>query len=184
MVTFNKIFEGQTNSDSLNQSIAFKGADFLLINSPDLQLGEGYIFGAEISISVPGLGSKKIPLTIDFADTAILIRIPIEFSYQRFESFLIFNTPERINLSIYAISLNCTLPDIKEEIDKLSQKLNTLENEIKFIQNQNRFLEAKVIIIESLIRDLSASSGASNNSDLPPVDAPNTPTLNPALVQK
>jgi len=106
-------------TNKISRSKVFTGKDFLLINSPDLRQGEGFIFGGALAISVPGLGEKQVPLTAELAETNLLIKIPREFDRQKFNQQVLFLLTESLNLSIYAIGLDWNLLDIKERVEEL-----------------------------------------------------------------
>lgn len=175
MTAIDLVYQGVPKTNVINRSNLFSGKDFLLINSPNLALGEGFIFGGALAIDVPGLGEKQIPLNAELADTNLLIKIPIEFSRQKFNQQFLFLLTESINLSIYAIGLNCNLIDIKERVEELESQQNETLTKLDRI-------EQKLNSLDLAVKALSSSIANSTTNNLPaPIEQPSLPSSNRVL---
>ena len=144
MTVINLIYQEIPPTNKISRSKVFTGKDFLLINSPDLARGEGFIFGGALAIDVPGLGEKQVPLTAELAETNLVRKIPIELSRQKFNQQFLFLLTESINLSIYAIGLNCNLLDIKERVEELESQQNKILNRLDRIEQKLNSLDLAV----------------------------------------
>ena len=175
MTAIDLVNQGVPKTNIVNRSNIFSGKDFLLINSPNLALGEGFIFGGARAIDVPGLGEKQIPLNAELADTNLLRKIPIEFSRQKFNQQFLFLLTESLDLSIYAIGLDCNLLDIKERVEELESQQNKILNRLDRIEQKLNFLDLAV-------KALSSSIANSTTNNLPaPIEQPSLPSSNRVL---
>lgn len=175
MVEIIKIFDSTTQSNIPNYSNIFQNSDFLLLDTPDLESNEGYFLSLSIIINIPLIGSKEIFLSEAAGDTGLLLRIPQEFSYQKFNQQLLILTTEEIRLRIYSISLNCTLPEIKDLINNLAENIKDLSleiSQIKLILNQ----------INSKLNAITANPGNSIIApNSPPINQPSLPSSNNSI---
>lgn len=124
-----QIWSGFTDTTTINKTTVFVNADFLIFESIDLTINEGYEFGGLVVIEIPGFKQKEIPVIADIVDTKITIPIPDEITKTGYDCYFVFTTDISVNIDIFAVSLGITDEDILNEVKSIKAQLTRIELE-------------------------------------------------------
>jgi hypothetical protein len=138
-----QIFSGFTNPSAINQTIAFSGCDFLVINALGIG-GDQLEIAAAIQISVvtdldllngaiqvpqADLGQKELPLDLPFFDTGVIIPLPLEATRSNCECKVCLSTIYSVNIEIYSVS--------KKSLCDCQAELKEIKDIVEFIRLLN-----------------------------------------------
>jgi hypothetical protein len=138
-----QIFSGFTNPNIINQTIAFTGCDYLIINALGIG-GDQLEIAAALQISVVAdldllngaiqvpqvdLGEKELPLDLPFFDTATVIPLPLEATRSNCECKLCLSTSYSVNIEIYSVS--------KKSLCDCQTELKEIKDIVEFIRLLN-----------------------------------------------
>ncbi len=135
-----QIFSGFTNPNQIDKSAVFSGCDFLLLNALNVGVDQYEIaasivievvadtlyFNGQVEVPQAPLGTKELPLSLPFFDTALIVPLPSEATRSDCQCYICLATSFPINIEIFSVSTK-NLCECKDELSSLQNDINFLK---------------------------------------------------------